>query len=120
MTSFDYARSRSTAERLLTKFGMMTKARGPVTMTGPASSRLPGAHPDPVDVRVIVPTQTQRTRDGSSTERDTKTVFVSTETGVEVAPGWEILFGSKWARVAKVSDVAPAGLTIIYRVEVER
>lgn len=119
--TFDYARARATAERLLTTFGAVGAIRRQAPGSGPSYD--PGSpvltdHP----ATVAVTAYTAREIDGTRIRSGDRKVLVSAK-GLPVEPTTSDKLvessGTAWTIVA-VEAVRPADVTVLYRLQCRR
>lgn len=117
MTTFNYARSRSTAERLIAKFGMPGFIRRQ-TNTGPAY--------DPVVINtdypctLVVLEYEDSKIDGTLIRRTDKLIYLSTQ-GLSITPGEadSIIAGEIFA-IVNIKPLSPAGINIFWEIQARK
>lgn len=118
MTAFDYTRLRSTAERLIARFGQSA------TLTRVATS---GTAYDPTTtetdytVTVAVMEYTDRERDGTLIKVGDKKVYLSTS-GLSITPGVadKITIGGVEHEIINVMPLNPGGTVVMYETQARR
>lgn len=117
--SFDYARSRSTATRLLVGAGQsLTLSKPAVGSYNPATSIASSTVASSVVTGVVMDYGVKEI-DGKMVLRGDRKVMVSAG-GAVPAIGDTLTIQSEAHRVIDVRDVAPGGVTILYIVQVRR
>ena len=115
MTAFNYARSKATAERLISNFGQDAVLR-----------QIDEADPDdfapsvtPVDtvVRVVDLNVVDKFSNASLAERVMRKLLMSTSAGVQPETGDQVQVAGQWHNVGVVMPLRPGGVTIMYEVE---
>lgn len=116
--TFDYARSRATAERLLARFGQAGALREPGEPTGPAYNPTPG-EPTYHPCTCVVLEYDLREVDGSSVLATDRKVLISTE-GLAVEPSTErsLLLGGTEHAIISVRPLSPAGTVLLWEAQI--
>lgn len=112
--TFDYARSKATAERLIARFGQPATLRQIVNIgTEYAPTQIT------TNTTITVVDQNQRVRDaaGVLTSETRRTLLVSTAAGVTPAKAGKVQIGGKWHEVAQVSPLSPGGTVIFWEID---
>lgn len=133
--SFDYARARATAERLIRQFGAPAILRKPGWISGPPSAR-EYSEQTSFTVRAVDLGIKTTWRDGSATQETTRSLYVSTEglTLVTPEPGDRIaiigegdegmvtdegLFLARSHEIAAAMPLSPAGGVILWELRLQ-
>lgn len=119
--TFDYARAKATADRLIQRFGQTGTLRKAGASTGPAYNDTPGA---PVDhsCRFAIVAFEQREIDGARVlATDKKAILAKGSLTVEPLPGDTLVDAAGAAySVVDVMPLNPAGTTVMYEMQVRR
>ena len=116
--TFDYARPRATAERLIARFGRTATLRKPGAVTGPANDPTYGA---PTDTTITCVDLEQRVRDGATlTDITRRTLIVSTSAGVTPSEGDTVVIDGGEHEALEVRTLAPGGVTVMWEVDIQR
>lgn len=124
--TFDYARARSTAERLIARFGAPAVLRKQGASTGPAYDPTPGTatfH----QLTVVDLEQRLKDREGSLIGETTRTLYIAAE-GVEPAKGDRVKLGAiavgmtdasftGYLEIAEVRKTSPSGIVVMYEAD---
>lgn len=112
MATFDYAKSRATAERLIAKFGMAGTIRRSVS-SGPSY--------DPVITDVdyacqLVVLEIDLSKvDGTLIQKGDRMVYVSTAgLSIQIVESDKVVIGGKEHAIRQCKPLSPAGLTVYY------
>lgn len=118
MATFDYAKSRATAERLIAKFGMAGTIRRSVS-SGPSY--------DPVitDVdyacQLVVLDYEDSKVDGTLIRKSDKMIYISTAgLTITMSESDKVIADGKEYAVEKLKPLSPAGLVVFYEVQGRR
>jgi hypothetical protein len=117
MATFDYTRSRATAERLIAKFGMAGAIRRQ-TNSGPAYD------PTTIDTdypcTLVVLEYDDSKIDGTLIRRTDKLIYLSTQ-GLSITPADSdrIIAGEEFS-IANIKPLSPAGLTLFYEIQARK
>ena len=116
--SFDYTRSRATAERLLAKYGQAAIITRTTSVGDDWNPRLkPANHP----CTIVVTDFKNREIDGTLVQAGDKKVIVSTSgLTIEPATGDKIAVGGFDHSIVSVKPINPGGLVIIYQLQCRR
>jgi hypothetical protein len=119
--TFDYARAKLTADRLIERFGQNGSLRKAGTPTGPAYNPTPGADVDHACRFAIVAFQ-QRDIDGTRVlATDKKAILAKGALTVEPLPGDQLVDAAGVVySVIDVMPLNPAGTTVMYELQVRR
>ena len=114
MAGFDYARSRATVARLITRFGMAGIIRRQ-TNTGPAYD--PSVVTSDYPCKLVVFDYEDGKIDGSLIRRSDKLIYVAAE-GLAITPAEadQVLAGESYSIVA-IRPLSPAGEPIFYEIQ---
>lgn len=109
--TFDYARAKATAERLLAKFGQSATLRQQTASGDPWAPTLTDT-----DTTVTVVDLNRRVRDaaGVLVAQSMRTLYVSTSAGVTPAKADKVQIGGEWHEVAEVRALAPGGAVVFW------
>jgi hypothetical protein len=119
VTTFDYAKPRATADRLLTRFGQAAVLRRPGEGSGDPwneTAGTPGDHP----VTVTVFDYTAQDRQGTAIQEFDKRVLMSAQ-GLEIMPSDSsdtLLIGEQEHAIISVKTLAPAGEAVMFELQV--
>jgi hypothetical protein len=114
MTSFDYARSRATAERLIAKFGMAGAIRRK-TSTGPAYD--PSFTTTDYLCKLVVLNYEDSKIDGSLIRRTDKMIYLSTE-GLSITPTEADSIVAETAyQIINIKPLSPAGTVVFWEIQ---
>jgi len=112
--TFDYARSRATAERLIARFGT-TATLHQITTSGDAWA--PTTTETDTTVRAVDLSQRLRDASGTLTGESLRTLYVSTSAGVTPAKGDKITVGGIRHEIAEVRTLNPGGVAVMHEVD---
>lgn len=118
MASFDYARIRATAARLIAKFGQAGAIRR-ATTSGPAYD------PETVTTdhacQLAVMQYTDDKIDGTLIMRGDKLTYLSTA-GLSIEPSTadKLMIGGEEHAIVNVKPLSPAGLVVFYEIQARR
>lgn len=112
--TFNYARSKATAERLLASFGQTATLRQ-ITNSGDAWE--PSLTETDTSVTVVDLNREVRDASGTLTGQTRRTLYVSTSAGVTPAKGDKVVIGSTEHEIEAVRTLAPGGTTIMHEVD---
>lgn len=118
MATFDYSRARSTAERLIAKFGQAGAIRR-VTSSGPAY--------DPVQTttdhacKLVDLDVDEQTIDGTLIMRDDRLVYLSTA-GLSIAPELsdKVVIGGVEHAIMNIKPLSPAGVVVFWELQARK
>lgn len=118
MATFDYARTRATAERLIARFGQAGAIRS-TTTSGPPY--------DPVTTvtdhacQLAVMEYTDDKIDGTLIMRGDKLVYLSTA-GLSIEPGTtdRVVIGGEEHAIINVKPLSPSGLIVFWEIQSRR
>ena len=117
--SFDYARMKATADRLIAKFGQAAVLRRP-TWTGTEQNPVAGT-PTDYPVTVVVEVYAFSQIDGERVRRDDKKVLVSKGSlAVEPAVSDKIVIGGVEHAIVRVMPTDPGGTVIMWELQARR
>lgn len=116
--SFDYARIRGTAERLLERFGQAATLIKPGAMTGPEHDPVPGPATEH-QITVVDENQMQRDQSGTLIGEAVHALIVSTSGGIAPERQDRVrLANGRDLEVLDVRPTAPGGVVLLYEVRV--
>jgi hypothetical protein len=127
VTTFDYTRSRATADRLIARFGMAAILRRP-TATGPAYNPTTGT-PDDYPCTVVIDSfATSEVADsgGRILADDKKVLLAVGNLPISPAPSDKLVLGGAEYRIIGpdvgkgIETVAPGGTTVMYVLQVRK
>ena len=117
--TFDYSRSRATADRLLTRFGQAATLKRP-TSSGPAYAPVEGT-PTSYAVTVVVQDFANREIDGTRILTGDKKVMVAKGSlAIEPATSDTLVIGGVDHAIVEVRPLNPGGSVILYEVQARR
>lgn len=117
--SFDYGRSKATADRLVSKFGQSATLRRP-TSSGTAYNPTPG-QPDDHPVTVVVLDYDRREIDGTRIlATDRKVLLAVGNLAIEPATSDKAVIGGVEHSIIDIQPLNPGGLVILYQLQVRR
>jgi len=121
--TFDYARARATAARLIASFGQTVTLRKPGATTGPSYDPVPGAPDDytakAVDLNRLIRNMNNRlirNMNDVTVTAVSRTLFL--DASVSPAKGDQVQIGSEWCEITVSRPLAPGGVNVLYEVEV--
>lgn len=118
MTSFDYARSKETADRLLTKFGQSATLRRYVA-SGTAYDPTLTATDYPVTIADMAFKETQI--DGTLVKRGDRLIYMAAaRLAIAPAVADTLLVGSVEYKVIDVEPLQPGGTVVFYKMQARR
>ncbi|SOC45758.1 hypothetical protein SAMN05892877_117147 [Rhizobium subbaraonis] len=114
MAPFDYARARSTAERLIAKFGQVGAIRR-MTASGPSYD--PTLTPVDYPCTLVDLDIDERTIDGTLIMRGDRMVYLSTA-GLGIVPELsdKVMIGDVEHAVVSVQPLQPAGTVVMWQI----
>lgn len=116
MATFNYPRSRATADRLITNFGQDVVLRQ-VEEADPEDFAPSAGYVDTtvkaVDLNVV-----DKFSNASLAERTMRKLLVSASSGAQPETGDRIQIAGEWHNVGVVMPLRPGGITILYEVEI--
>lgn len=117
MSTFDYARIKATADRLIARFGQAATLRVRTT-TGPAYNPTEGAAVDHA-CQVVVTAYDKRDIDGTRIlETDRKVMLAAGSLTIAPATSHELLIGGTTCAIISVTPSAPGGTVTHYEMQV--
>jgi hypothetical protein len=127
MPTFNYGRTKASADRLIARCGADAVLRVPGTATGPRYDPTPGASVDH-PIRVVVTGYSARERDGTSILATDKKVLIAVgDLAVEPLPSHKLVLGGVEHRILGkdedgegVVKVSPGGVTVLYKAHARR
>lgn len=119
MASFDYAKSKVTADRLIARFGQTGKIRRP-SKTGPAYDPTEGS-PNDKACKFVVLEYENREVDGSRVLQTDKKVLLAAG-GLAFAPALSdrLLIGGVEHSLINVKPLSPAGSVVFYEAQARK
>lgn len=119
MTTFDYTRSRATADRLIARFGQAGTLSRP-TKSGTPYNPTPGA-PDDHPCTFVVLEYAQGEIDGSRVlETDKKVMLCKGALAIEPATSDKLLVGGVSHSIMDVRPLSPGGTVVLFEIQVRR
>lgn len=117
MPTFDYAKSKATAERLIARFGQNITLRQKGANTGTASKPVYAT----TDTVVVGLDLRKHVRDdpGNLVTRKVRQLLVSTSAGVAPLKDDQVQLDGVWHTILDASPLNPAGTTLLYKLELE-
>lgn len=117
MASFDYARPRATADRLIAKFGQAGAIRRTTAGGGDPWSPTPGTTTDHA-CTLVVTEYSVREREGTLIQARDKKVLVATE-GLNIEPteADQIVVQGQAMEIIDVAPLAPGGDVVMYTIQ---
>jgi hypothetical protein len=118
MTTFNYTRSRATADRLITRFGQAGAIRR--NTAGDGDPWEPGAGTDTDhSVQLAVIDYTSRDRDGTLIQQSDRRVLISAQ-GLAITPtsGDQVVIGGQAYAIIDVKPLEPGGTVVMYEAQV--
>lgn len=118
--TFNYARARATAERLIARFGQTATLR---RLESVGQQWAPKQFPTDTTVTVVDLDILKRDRDGSLTAESSRNLLISTSAGVAPRQDDKIVIGlaasavsdqSDWHEIENVKPFAPGGTAVFY------
>lgn len=118
MAAFDYARARSTAERLLARFGQSGTIR---RLVKSGTSYDPVLTPADYACTLVDLDYDERQVDGSLIKRGDRMVYLSTA-GFTIRPELsdKVLIGGVEHAIMNVMPLAPSGTTVFFQLQARR
>jgi hypothetical protein len=117
MATFDYARSRSTAEQLIAKFGMAGSIR---RQTNTGSSYDPVTIDTDYPCTLVVLEYEDGKIDGTLIRRTDKLIYLSTQ-GLTITPTEaDLIIADQTFSIANIKPLSPAGLTLFYEIQARK
>jgi hypothetical protein len=118
MTGFDYVRARSTAERLLARFGQPGIIRR-IETSGPSYD--PVLTPTDHDCTLVDLDYDERNIDGALIKRGDRMVYLSTA-GLTIRPELsdKVVIGGVEHAIQNVMPLAPGGTTVFFQLQARR
>jgi hypothetical protein len=113
--TFDYARARATAARLIASFGQTVTLRKPGATAGPSYDPVPGA-PDDYTAKAVDLNRLIRNMNDVTVTAVSRTLFL--DASVSPAKGDQVQIGSEWCEITVSRPLAPGGVNVLYEVEV--
>ncbi len=119
--TFDYARAKATADRLIQRFGQTGQLRKAGTPSGPAYNPTPGADVNHA-CRFAIVSFDQREIDGTRIlATDKKAILAKGSLTVEPLPGDRLVDAAGVVySVVDVMPLNPAGTVVMYELQVRR
>ena len=118
--TFDYTTSKSTAERLIARFGQNATLRR-LESVGPQWA--PKQYPTDTTIKAVDLDILKRDRDGSLTAESSRNLLISTSAGIVPRQDYKIVIGlaasavtdeSDWHEIENVKPLSPGGTDILY------
>lgn len=113
--TFDYARSRATAERLLARFGQSATLRK-ITTSGPEYA--PVLTETDSTITVVDLERRVRDADGTLVGQSLRTLYVSTSAGETPEKGDKVVIGGVQHDIAEVRTLAPGGTVVMWECDI--
>jgi len=120
LTAFDYARSKSTAESLLAKFGQTVTLKRDTAGAGPAYN--PGAPTTTsYSATAVVLDYSDYERDGTFIQTGDKKVYLSTS-GLSITPALsdKMVVNSDTHSIINIKPLNPGGTVLLYEIQIRR
>lgn len=118
MTAFDYAAMARTAQRLLQRFGARTTLTRPGTPTYDPETGETTATPVVENCTAAVFPYGDKFVDGTLILATDRQAFIAAVGLAEPKPGDVLAWGGQGLTVIKAKNIAPAGLPVLYDVQV--
>lgn len=120
MTAFDYAKAKATADRLIQRFGQSGHLRR-IAATGPAYDRSPGAATDHA-CRFAVVDYMATEIDGTRVLATDKKVYLAKGSLTIEPKASDVLVeaDSSVYKIVSVAPLSPAGVVVVYELQVRR
>jgi hypothetical protein len=121
--TFDYARPKATAKRLLARFGQTCTLR---KITNIGTGFDPIQEPTDADVTAVDLNQRIRGRDGTLIGQTLRTLYVSTAAGITPEKGDSVAVGvakasvtsaTPFIEIAEVRPLSPGGVNLMWEVD---
>lgn len=112
--TFNYARSRATAERLIARFGTTATLR---QITNSGTEWAPTQTETDTTITVVDLEREVRDAAGTLTGQSKRTLYVSTAAGVTPEKDDKIVIGGTEHEIAEVRTLAPGGTTVMWEVD---
>jgi hypothetical protein len=118
MAQFNYARTRSTAERLIERFGQTGALRRTTSDNDPFN---PSQTTTDHDCAFAVLDYSKSVVDGTVIQQNDQMVYLSTK-GLTIAPETtdRLVVGGTALTIVSVKPLSPAGMTIFYELQVRK
>lgn len=117
MQSFDYARSRSSADRLIERFGQAGAIRRTGAATGDAWNPTPSAPADH-PCTLVVDDYEAGEIDGSLIRQTDRKVLVSAEgLGIEPTAADRLVIGGSAMEIVNVRPLSPGGVVVLFEIQ---
>lgn len=118
MASFDYTRTRATAERLISRFGQTGALRRTTSSTDPFN---PTQTTTDYTCTCVVLDYSKRDIDGTLIKQTDQMVYLSTS-GLTITPETtdRLVVGGAVLTVVNVNPLSPAGTVVFYELQVRR
>lgn len=117
--TFDYARSKATADRLLTRFGQAATLRRPTT-SGTAYNPTQGT-PTDYTATVVVTDFSNREIDGTRVlATDKKALMAKASLAIEPTTSDKLLIGGVAHSIVRVETLSPGGTTLAWTLQCRR
>lgn len=112
--TFDYAASKATAERLISRFGQDATLRQ-ITESGDAWA--PTLTETDTTVKVVDLNRRERDASGTLVGVTRRTLYVSASAGVTPAKGDKVVIGGTEHEIDEVRPLAPGGTVVMHEVD---
>lgn len=113
---FDYSRPRSTADRLLSRFGKTAVLEKPGEPSGPAWDPVPG-EPTQHEITVLEFNERVRDRSGTLIGQSVTTLYVSTSAGVAPEKADRVQVDGSWYEIDEARRLAPGPTVLMWEVD---
>lgn len=111
---FDYARSRETATRMITRFGQNATL---IQNTKSGPDYAPVLSETPTPIKVVDLNRKVRDRSGALVGETKRTLLVAAETGVSPKKDDKVVLGGKKHEIEEVRTLSPAGTDVLFEVD---
>ena len=121
MATFDYAGLKDTVDALLTEFGQdceLRRAGAPVTVD-PVNGTVTGGAPQVFEVIGVVVDYEEKLVDGETIMRGDRQAYIQANQEPKQADTFAEANGVVWA-IVDVNPVNPAGLAVVYALQLRR
>lgn len=112
--TFDYARAKATAERLIATFGQEAVL---TQNTSSGDAWAPTLSPEETTIVVVDLNEAQRDRAGSLVGTTVRTLYVSTSAGVTPGKGDTVTISGSAFEITEVRPLAPGGTAVFFEAD---
>jgi len=118
--AFDYARSRSSADRLIANFGQTGTIERPTASTGPAYDPTPGTPASHAVTFAVTDYRNQEIDGVRVLATDKKVLLAKAGLSIEPTTSDKLLIGGVSHSIVRIEPLSPAGTVVMWTLQVRK